>query len=70
MKDPVIERKMSQFREGSLSLNRGIPIYSERLDTISKKFRLHTHHPKSWILGRLFGGRQALPGSPSLFSHD
>lgn len=70
MKDPVIERKMSQFREGSLSFNRGIPIYREKLDTLSKKFKLRTHHPKSWILSRLFWGGEALPGSPSLFGHD
>lgn len=31
MKDPVIERKISQFRDGSLSFNRGIPIYTEKL---------------------------------------
>lgn len=71
MKDPVIERKMSQFREGSLSFNRGIPIYSEKPDRLPKKFKLRTHHPKSWILSWLFfGGGEALPGSPSLFGHD
>lgn len=34
MKDPVIERKMSQFRDGSLSFNRGIPTYGENLNSL------------------------------------
>lgn len=39
MKDPVIERKMSQFRDGSLSFNRGIPTYSEKLNSLLKIFK-------------------------------
>lgn len=39
VKDPVIERKMSQFRDGSLSFNRGIPTYSEKIDSLLKFFK-------------------------------
>lgn len=44
MKDPVIERKMNQFRDGSLSFNRGIPTYSENRNSLRK---MQVTHPSS-----------------------
>lgn len=34
MKDPVIEKKINQFRDGSLSFNRGIPTYSKNRNSL------------------------------------
>lgn len=76
VKEPVMERNMSQLREGSLSLNLGSPGNHDEMAVSSRgSVEVYTHHSKGWILDRFRAKRRAgLLGSFSiprlwLFSH-
>ena len=59
MKEPVIDRKMSQLREGSRNRKFGIPRRSQYLRSLSRFIEIRTHHPKCRVgrFGRRFDCR-------------